>query len=180
MENLSLSKEEHEYMARFPFFDEEYLDYLDNFRFKPSEQVVTHFDETTEDFELEVKGLWDETILYEVPLLALISEAYFRFTDKDWSHDGQAEKTKIKTRALIEHGCIFSEFGTRRRRDFLTHDLVVKSIVEANNSYKLECEEKGAEPKGICGGTSNVYLAQKYNVNAIGTVGKYRNSAAIV
>ncbi|KAG0169990.1 nicotinate phosphoribosyltransferase [Apophysomyces sp. BC1034] len=165
MEKLSLTVGEREYMTRFAFFDESYITYLSNFRYRPSEQVQTRFDPVTEDFELEVSGLWHEVILYEVPLLALISEAYFRFVDRDWNYDGQAQNAQQKATALLEHGCVFSEFGTRRRRDFKTHDIVMGAIHAAHQAYKTLGSGKGAVM-----GTSNVYLAMKYEVNAIGTV----------
>lgn len=172
MELLKLTDVEREYMSRLSFFDKEYVDYLSEFQYKPSEQVETKFDEATGDFELEVSGKWHETILYEVPLLALISEAYFRFTDRDWNYESQVERAVQKTRALVEHGCVFSEFGTRRRRDFKTHDLVLKTIYETNEDYKQVCAKEGTTPKGNAAGTSNVFLAMKYNVPVIGTVGK--------
>lgn len=170
MAHLKLTDEEREYMARLPYLDAEYIDYLSQFRFRPDEQVKIQYDGG--DLELEISGEWHETILYEVPVLALISEAYFRFTDCDWSYEGQVENTVQKTRALIEKGCAFSEFGTRRRRDFKTHDIVMDAIYKTDKAYKEECAAKGEKPKGFCAGTSNVFLAMKYNVTPIGTVGK--------
>ncbi|KAI8982247.1 nicotinate phosphoribosyltransferase [Mycotypha africana] len=167
MENLRLTEAEREYMSKLTFFDQDYIDYLSKFRFRPREQVRTKFDEATCDMELEVIGQWHETILYEVPLLALISEAYFKFTDRDWNYDGQVENAEKKTRALVEHGCVFSEFGTRRRRDFKTHDLVMDTLVKTNKEVQKELKDK---KKGNVSGTSNVYLAMKYNTAVIGTV----------
>lgn len=169
---LKLTQEEQKYMSNLAFLDQDYVEYLSKFEYKPEEQVKISFDGATEDMELEVSGTWLETILYEVPLLALISEAYFRFTDRDWSYDSQLENAQKKARALLEHGCTFSEFGTRRRRDFKTHELVMKTICDTNEEYKKECAVNGTNPMGAFSGTSNVHLAIKYNVLAIGTVGK--------
>ncbi|GAA5804759.1 nicotinate phosphoribosyltransferase [Helicostylum pulchrum] len=170
MEHLRLTETEREYMSKLSFFDEEYVDYLAQFQYKPSEQIKIKYDETTHELDLEVTGKWHETILYEVPLLALISEAYFRFTDCDWNYDGQEERANQKTRELLEYGCVFSEFGTRRRRNFKTHDLVMKSIYQTSEAYKEECQKLDKAPKGSFSGTSNVFLAMKYNVLSIGTV----------
>ncbi|KAI9492024.1 nicotinate phosphoribosyltransferase [Zychaea mexicana] len=162
MANLELTPEEREYIASFDFFDESYANYLAKFRYRPEEQVQYKFDPETRDFELEITGLWHETILYEVPLLALISEAYFKFVDRDWNYDGQYEKALDKGVKLLENGCKFSEFGTRRRRDYKTQDIVVHALDEA--------AEKCKDAKGVFSGSSNVYLAKKYGTPAIGTV----------
>jgi nicotinate phosphoribosyltransferase len=111
-----------------------------------------------------VKGLWVETILYEIPLLALTSEAYFRFMDTDWTYDGQEEKAYSKGMRLLEEGCVVSEFGTRRRRDYHTQALVFRGLVKA----KKEGERTGLP--GKISGTSNVHLAMRFNIPPIGTV----------
>ena len=113
---------------------------------------------------MNIEGLWLDTILYEIPLLALTSEAYFRFCDKDWHYDGQEEKAYGKAMRLIEGGCNFSEFGTRRRRDYHTHHLVMKGLTRAAD------ESKGRGWTGQLSGTSNVHFAMKYGVPPIGTV----------
>ena len=116
------------------------------------------------DIHFDVGGLWLHTILYEIPLLALTSEAYFRFCDKDWSHEGQEENAFAKGKKLMQHGCVFSEFGTRRRRDYRTHDLVMQGLTRAANT----ASEQGW--KGKLSGTSNVHFAMKYGVPPVGTV----------
>ena len=116
------------------------------------------------DLKLYVGGLWLDTILYEIPLLALTSEAYFKFCDKDWDYDGQKEKAYKKGTTLIEGGCIFSEFGTRRRRDYHTQDLVMQGLKQA---AQIGIESSW---KGKLSGTSNVHFAMKYGVPPVGTV----------
>lgn len=111
-----------------------------------------------------MKGLWVDTILYEIPLLALTSEAYFRFMDKDWEYDGQEEKAHDKGMRLLEGGCIFSEFGTRRRRDYHTQALVIRGLVKASK----EGQKKGLP--GKLSGTSNVHLAMRFGIPPVGTV----------
>ncbi len=113
---------------------------------------------------MEVKGLWVDTILYEIPLLALTSEAYFRFMDRDWKYDGQEERAHEKGMRLLEGGCIVSEFGTRRRRDYHTQALVIRGLVKASKN----CEKRGLP--GKISGTSNVHLAMRFGIPPIGTV----------
>lgn len=58
-----------------PYFSEEYLDFLSNIKLHPDEQVKLTFvpkgAEGLGEIECEIKGIWKETILYEVPILAI-------------------------------------------------------------------------------------------------------------
>ncbi|KIW84484.1 nicotinate phosphoribosyltransferase [Fonsecaea pedrosoi CBS 271.37] len=163
--NITLEQQELEYLRKHcPFLGSDYLEYLQRFRLRPAEQVHLEFtpvDGTFGDLHISVTGLWVETILYEIPLLALTSEAYFRFVDKDWDHQGQEEQAYEKGVQLFSAGCVVSEFGSRRRRDFHTQDLVIKGLVRASH-------EK--DRPGKLSGTSNVYFAMKYSIPPVGTV----------
>lgn len=176
LENVTLSMKELEYLRHHcKFLSREYLDFLQSFRLQPSEQVNLTFRPTEGDFgdlDIHVQGLWVETILYEVPLLALTSEAYFRFVDTDWTHDGQEELAYQKASALLKAGCVFSDFGSRRRRDFETQNRMIKGLSRAS---------KEIQGPGKLTGTSNVYFAMRYGILPIGTVAHewYMGIAAI-
>lgn len=155
-----------------PYLNAQYLHFLSTFRLRPSKQLKLTFnaiqdtgsDDDRGDFHIHTEGLWLDTILYEIPLLALVSEAYFKFVETDWSHAGQVDKAYQKGRSLLEAGCIFSEFGSRRRRDYHTHDLVLQGLRRA--------ADEGAKSgwPGKFTGTSNVHFAMKHDLVPIGTV----------
>ncbi|KAF2131940.1 nicotinate phosphoribosyltransferas-like protein [Dothidotthia symphoricarpi CBS 119687] len=173
LENLTVSTDELNFLKKTcPYLNPQYLEFLSTFRLEPSKQLKLIFNPTQDtgseddlgDFRIHVEGLWLDTILYEIPLLALVSEAYFKFVEKDWSHVGQVDKAHEKGRRLLEEGCIFSEFGTRRRRDYHTQDLVLRGLRRAAD------EASSAGWKGKLTGTSNVHFAMKYAIVPIGTV----------
>ncbi|KAG9049762.1 nicotinate phosphoribosyltransferase [Tulasnella sp. UAMH 9824] len=94
LEDITLTKDELKWLQKnCTYFRPDYLDYLQKFRFRPQEQVTIHYlpsPESTDigDLEMELRGLWAETILYETPLLAIVNEAYFTHVDTDWSLTG--------------------------------------------------------------------------------------------
>jgi len=55
----------------------------------PEKQVNLQYDEEKQNISIVMHGRWIDTILYEIPILALVSEAYFRFVDTDWDYVGQ-------------------------------------------------------------------------------------------
>lgn len=173
LENIAATEEELEFLrTRCPYLNAPYLHFLSTFRLQPSKQLRLSFtpvndtgsDSDLGNFHIHTEGLWLDTILYEILLLALVSEAYFKFVDTDWDHEGQVEKAYQKGKALLEGGCIVSEFGSRRRRDYHTHDLVLQGLRRA--------AEEGARLgwKGKLSGTSNVHFAMKHGLEPVGTV----------
>ena len=80
-----------------PYFTEDYLDYLGSYRFQPKDQIKMDLHVTSEPgseveegyITIDVSGLWVETILYEVPVMSILSEAFFLTVDRGWSHEGQ-------------------------------------------------------------------------------------------
>ncbi|PGH28058.1 nicotinate phosphoribosyltransferase [Polytolypa hystricis UAMH7299] len=182
--NISLTAEELEFLKRrCPYLNNAYLRYLSTFRFKPSEQIEISFTPVQDtwsesdigDVKLKITGLWVETILYEIPLLALTSMAYFKWCDRDWDYEGQEESAFQKGVALLQGACTFSEFGTRRRRDYHTQELVMRGLMRAVEKSKQEGW------KGIFSGTSNVHFAMVHDVHPVGTVAHewYMGIAAI-
>ncbi|RCK65440.1 Nicotinate phosphoribosyltransferase [Candida viswanathii] len=136
--DLRFTTEEINYLKRvLPQLPEDYLTYLHDFKLDPNPKSTT----------------W-------IPILALVSEAYFKFVDTDWNYDGQYELAAGKTRDLIKHECSFSEFGTRRRRSYETQDIVIRAIKDVQR-------ETGSK---YIAGTSNVYFAMEYDLAPIGTV----------
>jgi hypothetical protein len=179
-----VTAEEREFLRqKCPYLNDEYITFLETFHLKPAEQIDIKFTPTQDtgsdddegNVEYMIKGLWLDTILYEIPLLALTSQAYFMFSDKDWNYEHQEEKAYRKGCTLLENGCVFSEFGSRRRRDYHTQDLVMKGLTRAAE------EGKRQGWAGALSGTSNVHFAMKYGVPAVGTVAHewYMTIAAI-
>jgi len=169
--NICLTDEEYAYLQKTcGYLDHgDYLSFLRSFRFKPATQIKLSFqpldsDPTHGSVNLQTQGLWVDTILYEIPLLALFSEAYFKFVDRDWTYDQQEARAYAKGKALIQGGCVFSEFGSRRRRDHKTQDLVLQGLSRAQKDFG---SSKGS---GKLSGTSNVHFAMKFGVSPVGTV----------
>ncbi|KTR96913.1 nicotinate phosphoribosyltransferase, partial [Pantoea dispersa] len=69
MQSLALSDDEYRYLSSLPFFQQDYLDWLRQFRFDAS-QVEVRDDHG--HLRIQIRGPWREVILWEVPLLALI------------------------------------------------------------------------------------------------------------
>ncbi|KAF8920145.1 nicotinate phosphoribosyltransferase [Mucidula mucida] len=164
--DITLTSSEHEWLKeQCPYFSPAYLDYLAKYRFKPEQIEITYIpspkDSERGAIDIVMSGPWVETMLWEVPILACISEAYFDVIETDWTYDKQEEIAYDKAKRLIEAGCVFMEFGTRRRRTFRAQDIMITAMLRAS---------KDIQGTGRLMGTSNVYLAQKHNLTPLGTV----------
>jgi nicotinate phosphoribosyltransferase len=101
--------------------------------------------------------------MYEIPTLAIVNEVFFRMNyDYEDLLDSYKERLEAKCRRLRENEiCLgnFSEFGLRRRLSAQAQELAIEQIKEAAKNSKSTFV-----------GTSNVYLAKKYNIAPVGTM----------
>lgn len=169
--DMSLTPAEHAWLSKTcPYFHPSYLRTLSHIRLSPSSQVTLRFVPSPEDpqygqVECEIRGEWWQTILYEVPVMAILSDCYFEKVDTDWGYEGQEEKAYKKAKTLLENGIAFSEFGTRRRRSYKAQKTVLDGLVRARD----ELEGKpGVE--GKLSGTSNVHFAMMFGLTPVGTI----------
>ena len=155
MANLALTKEEKRYLSNTCYFmTPVYLDFLEHYRFNPDEVFI---DQAGGKLNLSIKGPWYRTILWEVPLMALISELYFIMTRaKPVTHEKQRSINLEKTELLSRNNICFADFGTRRRFSSRGHRSLIKDILALEHNTLI--------------GTSNVNLARHFKIKPIGTV----------
>jgi nicotinate phosphoribosyltransferase len=153
MAKLKLSKQEKQFIEkRCYFFDPVFIDFLEGYTYNPEEVIIS---QTGGKLEILIEGYWYRTVLWEVPLMALISELYFRITGIAPA-ENFIDKTVSKAKNLKHLNADYSDFGTRRRFSFDVHDKVVETLKEnSGDNFK---------------GTSNVYLAMKHYTIPIGTM----------
>lgn len=154
MSSIALSIDEKSFLSEKCYYlDPTYLDFLAGYRFDPSEVGIV---QNNKELHVSVEGYWYRTILWEVPLMALISELYFSMTGQK-PHDADIVEDEARKKALFFNNLDvrIADFGTRRRYSAEIHDLVVQTF----KSYGKRCFI----------GTSNVHFAQKYNITPIGT-----------
>lgn len=154
LSDLRVTSAEIEFLKKTCYFlKPPYLDFLRGYQFDPQEVKVS---QDQKGIHLQIEGYWYRTILWEVPLMAIISELFFKLTSAKFNY---AHKIVDITRKKIEHleaiGAKFSEFGTRRRFSFANHDMAVSICKEYAPTMFV--------------GTSNPHLAMKYGVKAMGT-----------
>ena len=153
MSKLALTNEEEEFLRKnLPYLPPIYIDFLKGFRFNPDEVEVS-----MEGNKLHIKAtaLLYRVTLWETPILATVSELFFRETGQYPDMAYMEQSAKEKALKMKENGIIFSLFGMRRRFSFEVEDKVTQILKEyAGDSLY---------------GTSNVYLAFKHNIKVSGT-----------
>ena len=150
---VQLTSEELEYMASHcRFLPRVYWEWLSSFRFDP-DKIEVGLDEHRH-LQMRVTDYLYKVTLYEVPLLAIVSEIRNQFLNRIPDKETLLLRLADKVKLSNDHQMPFSEFGTRRRFSFDVQKLVVAYLKE-NARY--------------CTGTSNCYLAMKYDMRPMGT-----------
>src|SRR5690606_32779775 len=110
--------------------------------------------------ELRLTGPWLHTILFEVPLLAIISELYMTGTCGPPDREEGLRRLRAKTARLREalgfEDCVITDFGTRRRYSHASHGEVLPHLRAEFGSHFV--------------GTSNVHFARQLDLVPQGTM----------
>lgn len=162
LENVFITDEEVNFMrSRCYYIPGWFYRYLRGFRY--NRKWVRVWQDEERHLHIEFEGNWSDTILLEVKVLAIVSELYYEITGQTdkLDYDECYRKSYEKAERLLEAGCVYSDFGTRRRASFQAEETVVRAM--------RDCQES-RQWKGRFVGTSNVYLAMKYNLTPVGTM----------
>ena len=154
LKNLYLKTEEYEWAVRkIKYIPEFYWEWLRGYRFNPG-LIEFGLDENGH-LRIEVTDKKYKVTLYEVPILAIVSELRNKFFGWDANTDTMLRLLEDKINFANQEQLYFSEFGTRRRYSSNIHEDIVRTLKKKCPIY--------------CTGTSNVYFAYKYNMTPQGT-----------
>ena len=151
---LTFTDEELNYLGSLRFIKSDYIEFLRLWR--PLRRYVKCWKDEELGMRIEVEGPIFSVMQFEIYLLEIVNEVYFRMKyDYHVLVETARQKLYRKTRGFQDefYDFKFAEFGCRRRLSREWQDYVVKELIETKH----------------CVGTSNVYLAMKYGIKPIGT-----------
>lgn len=171
MPSVVITEEEIAFMRRKMYYlPLWYFTFLRGYRFNPHEVTVSQDKEG--HLNISVRGKWFSAIMWEMPILSIVSELMHILRGDTKGYDAGREERRAaeKTRKILANGLILGDMGTRRRFSFDHQDRIIRTMkkVYQDGGYT---DADGFHPwTGKFTGTSNVYLAMKYDLIAIGTM----------
>lgn len=161
--NLRFTEEELIYLNSIKWIKGSYVDFLR--LWQPRFEDFTISNDAECGLSIETAGTWLNTSMYEIPVLAIVNEVYFRmqynYDELLESFEKRLDEKFNKLKYGNWYAGTFSEFGLRRRLSAEAQEMVVEKFSHLNDTMH-------SASKFI--GTSNVYLAKKYGVTPVGTM----------
>ena len=156
--SLRFRERELEYLRSLRFIKSDFVDFLALFQMNPRWIEIKGLD--SGELDMTVEGPWLHTILFEIPVLAIINELYFRrmhpMPDYTEGRRRLIEKSRLIREDPVLDGLTLADYGTRRRFSRLWHEEVLLSLKTALGPHFV--------------GTSNVFYAMKHGMTPLGTM----------
>jgi nicotinate phosphoribosyltransferase len=149
------------YLRSLRFIKSDFIDFLG--LFKLNEKYIEVQPQPSGDIEISIRGPWLHTILFEIPVLAIVNEVYFRQTSSSARLEQGRARLDRKIAQLQGEGLSdlkIADYGTRRRFSRTWHEEVLRRLAE----------RLGTGATGQLAGTSNVLYAMKLGMTPLGTV----------
>jgi nicotinate phosphoribosyltransferase len=157
---LRFTEEELQYLRGLRFIKSDFVDFLGLFRL-PEKCIKVTQGKLPGEIDITVIGPWLHTILFEIPVLAIVNEVYFRNVCLDPGWEEGRKRLQSKMQLVTDDPALadfrIAEYGTRRRFSKKWHEEVVMTM-------KAQMGKHFA-------GTSNVKFAMKHGVTPLGTMG---------
>ena len=154
------------YLRSMRFIKSDFVDFLGLFRL--NEKYIQVNALPTGEIDITIAGPWLHTILFEIPVLAIVNEVYFRNTQKapDLAEGRRRLDAKM---AQLQAGGLESlkiaDYGTRRRFARAWHEEVLRTLCT-----RLGAEDRSNGATGQLAGTSNVLYAMQLGLTPLGTM----------
>ena len=159
--SLRFKDEELEYLAGLRFIKSDFVDFLSLFHLKEKYITVTADSEAPNGIDITIEGPWLHTILFEIPVLAIVNEVYFRhkmpIADEKEGMKRLRAKIDLIRNEPDNDNLKITDFGTRRRFSRAWQTTVTETLIRELGREKFA-------------GTSNVDLARRYGLIPIGTM----------
>ncbi|GJG96389.1 nicotinate phosphoribosyltransferase [Cupriavidus pauculus] len=157
--DLRFSDDELEYLRSMRFIKSDFVDFLALFHLNQKYVVVQPSAQGNGEIDITIRGPWLHTILFEIPLLAIVNEVYFRRTQPQADLDEGRRRLEAKLKLLKSSpyaDCVIADYGTRRRfsRDWQEEVLLSMRTVLGPQ----------------LAGTSNVHFARAHSMTPLGTM----------
>ena len=167
--SLQFQEAELAYLQTLRFIKSDFVDFLGLFRL--NEKYITVTPLASGELDIVIQGPWLHTILFEIPVLAIVNEVYFRRTQSAPDLQEGRRRLDLKIGQLRASGLAdlkIADYGTRRRFSKAWHDEVLRVL-----SSRLGTAQSPGNLKGVAGqlaGTSNVLFAMKLGLTPLGTM----------
>jgi len=159
--SLHFQDAELSYLRTLRFIKSDFVDFLGLFRL--NEKYITVTTLPSGEIDITIRGPWLHTILFEIPVLAIVNEVYFRNNTPvpDFVEGRKRLDHKI---ALLQGDGLrdlkIADYGTRRRFSRAWHEEVLRVLIARLH----------AGVTGQFAGTSNVLFAMKLGLTPLGTM----------
>ena len=150
------TKDELDFLRTIRYLSSDFIDYLEDFQLK---KRFVKISEENNELKIRIEGPWLQAILFEVPILAMISESYIKSKDiinTKWMSSARYKLDEKMDfyRMLGDRQFFFTDFGTRRRCNLSWQTYMVQKLVAEfpdkfmGSSNLLICKNLGLRPIG--------------------------------
>ena len=157
---LRFREQELVYLRGLRFIKSDFVDFLGLFQLNTKYITINPSPKNNGEIDIVIRGPWLHTILFEIPVLAIVNEVYFRVTQKAPAFDEGRRRLREKITLIAKNptmeGVRIADYGTRRRFSRLWHEEVIVALREGLGDNLA--------------GTSNVMYAERHGMTPLGTM----------